>query len=79
MLEEFLRQEGVSDLLNFTDPKSKITKSTRTKLIRQAGEYTKRRFGMKPKRQQKIAIARAVVELFPVFKTNDPTKSEYVN
>lgn len=45
--------------------------STRRYLVNKVYLYMKQNFGNYPRKDQKIAVAKAVVALFPTYKTNN--------
>lgn len=78
MLENFLRQENEIAFTKRIKQKTPLTKPERNKLMRHVGEFTRRRYGFKPSKSQKVAVARALIELAPSLKSAEPDRPNFV-
>lgn len=70
-LETFLIQENATEILHESKTTGELTQFTRRKLIKRLHDYLKETYGDKATHDDKSALAKATITLFPCLKTNE--------
>lgn len=67
MLEDYLKNNAASLLREYTE-KGTLKDSSRRQLVREAVNLLRSLCGNYPKRDEKIALAKSIITLFPSYK-----------
>lgn len=70
-LESYIKNGDFCALLNEYESKKTLTDSSRRCLVREATNFLRQRSGNYPNREDKVALAEAIVSLFPSFKVQN--------
>lgn len=78
-IEKHINDNGGSIILLKHDETGLLTPSERHKIIQLVAEFMIQRFGNKPSVDDKITVAKAIVELFPSLAIKDKNLKPYVS
>lgn len=77
-LHDHLIAANLGDLVQTQENGCMLKKTDTNKVMRSVTEFATVRYGVKPNKKQKLAVAKAIVNLFPTLKSKDPNGSDTV-
>lgn len=67
-LESYLQSGDSSSILNEYSVKHTLSDASRRSLVRESINFLRQRSGNYPSREDKVALAEAIIQLFPAYK-----------